>query len=247
MPIPIDDLNVLLIQVREAPEVAHHELTCVCEQTKLPPSRITTHNVADNPDLSWREIERADAVLIGGAGAHSAVDDDDFTDVLASHVRRMTDESKPLFGSCWGHQFIARALGGAVIKDPDRKEVGIVPVDLTDAAAADPLLEGCPASFDTLMGHEDRVTRLPAGAVELARSAVCDNQAFRVTGKPIWGTQFHSELSPARLLDRITRYRHYMPDDDEFEALKSALRPTPIASRIMHRFLQIAADLTPAR
>ena len=40
------------------------------------------------------------------------------------------------------------------------------------------------------MGHHDRVSVLPDGAVELARNDTAPYQAFRLDGLPIYGTQF---------------------------------------------------------
>jgi GMP synthase (glutamine-hydrolysing) len=91
------------------------------------------------------------------------------------------------------------------------------------------------------MGHEDRVARLPEGAIELAFSQVCRNQAFRMADAPVFGTQFHTELSPERLVERLSVYRKYTPDDGEFEAVKAGVRPTPDAERIMRNFLESVA------
>ncbi len=44
--------------------------------------------------------------------------------------------------------------------------------------------------------HVDAVTELPAGAVHLASSPGCENQAFRL-GRLAWGIQFHIETTPA--------------------------------------------------
>ena len=41
---------------------------------------------------------------------------------------------------------------------------------------------------------------------------------------------------------RLTMFRQYMPDDDEFEALKAAMRPTPDAGRIMGRLIDLIRD-----
>jgi len=233
---------VLLIQVRDTEDVARHERDCVLERTGLSSGQLDRVNLVDEPGFDFARIKDAGAVIIGGAGAHSAVDDNPWNDVLAEYVRRMVLLDKPLFGSCYGHQFMARALGGRVIRDPDRSEVGVRDITLTDAAGGDPIFGGGPTRFAALMGHNDRVETLPGGCVELARSEVCGNQAFRVEGKPVYGTQFHSELSPERLFERIEVYRHiYMPDDEEFARFKGSLRPAPEANQILRRFLERVA------
>ena len=68
------------------------------------------------------------------------------------------------------------------------------------------------------------------------------NQAFRLEGKPIYGTQFHTELSVDRLLERLAVYQSiYVPDDGEFGDLQERCRPTPEADQILSRFLDLYA------
>lgn len=234
------DLRVLLLQVRDAPEVAEHERLSVRTVTGLQPEQLDSINLVNEP-APWSRVQRADAVIIGGAGVHSAVNDDPFCQDLTALIRRMVDESVPLFGSCYGHQFIARALGGSVIHDMRHAEVGAIDVTATPEAGDDPIFGVCPARYTVLMGHQDRVDRLPQSAIELAYSDACRNQAFRIEGAPVWGTQFHSELTPERLMDRLRRYRQYAPDPAEFERIERALRTTPDAQRILRRFLSMCA------
>jgi GMP synthase-like glutamine amidotransferase len=71
--------------------------------------------------------------------------------------------------------------------------VGLLPVDLTDAAASDPVFEGAPESFPTLQWHGDTFD-LPEGATLLASSPAYRNQAFSY--KRAYGLQFHLEVTP---------------------------------------------------
>lgn len=245
MPSSFPSLKLLLLQVRESAQVAEHEKQCVVERCGIHGEQVRNINLVEHPTPEWSEVEVADAVIIGGAGVHSAVKDYPFTDHLAAMIQRMADAAKPLFGSCWGHQFMARALGGEAIHDPSRSEVGAHLVDLTDEGRNDPVFwlpddkAGFPSPFDVLLGHQDRVSRLPEGGLELASTDLCPNQAFRLEGLPIYGTQFHAELTEERLMERLMVYRHiYMPDAEEFEAMSRSLRPTPYAAQILRRFIE---------
>ena len=53
-----------------------------------------------------------------------------------------------------------------------------------------------PITPDVIQWHVDAIIDLPPGAVHLASSPVCDNQAFRL-GRLAWGIQFHIETTPA--------------------------------------------------
>lgn len=232
-------LQILLIQVRELPQVARHEQRCFLERLNIAPDGLRVHNLLTDPDIAWNAVADADAVFIGGSAAHSATDDHPYTEPMAHVIRRLVDVGKPTFGSCWGHQFMARALGGEVVADPATAEVGTFEIRLTPAGADDPLFRGFPARFPAHMGHHDRVSVLPPGGVELAGSDLCRNQVYRLAGKPIYGTQFHAEMNAANLVERLSFYRDsYLPSDDAFEALKRNPTPTPDTDRILRRFLE---------
>lgn len=229
--------QVLLIQVRENATVAQHEQACFLERLGLPERGLRAHNLYEAPQITWSDVADADVVLIGGSAVHSATETHAYTEPMAAVVRQLADAGKPTFGSCWGHQFIARALGGEVITDVATEEVGCFEVYITPAGAADPLLQGLPPKFAAHMGHHDRVAALPPGTVELAYSQRCRNQIFRIAGKPMYGAQFHAEMSAERLIERLGQYRaSYLPSDEEFERLRRNPLSTPDADRILHRF-----------
>ena len=231
-----DDMNVFLFQIRADNVAAKHERECILETGRIDRSQLSFVNLAIDPGCTADLCRDADAVLIGGSASHSVVNDDPFTENLISTVKAIVDRGQPLFGSCWGHQFIARALGGEVVTDVEHGEVGVVDVESTAHAGDDPLFAAMPDRYPVLMGHHDRVDRLPEGCSELAFSSTCRNQAFRLDGHPVYGTQFHAELLPDQLVERLTMFRQYMPDDEEFEALKASMRPTPEAGQLLRRF-----------
>lgn len=87
------------------------------------------------------------------------------------------DYQRPYFGFCLGHQLLAKALGGDV-GVARRPEIGVMPVEITEAGTASSLLENVPAEFQCLQWHSAEVTRLPEGAEVLCSSPACHVNAI---------------------------------------------------------------------
>ncbi|MCW2819598.1 MAG: synthase family protein, partial [Marmoricola sp.] len=102
--------------------------------------------------------------------------------------------------------------------------VGPLSVSLTAAGQQDPVLAGLPVDFAAYGGHKEAMVELPPTAVQLATSAACPVQAFRV-GANVYATQFHPELDVEGVCTRIEVYKDagYF-DPGEAEALKAVSR-----------------------
>ncbi len=99
---------------------------------------------------------------------------------------------KRVLGVCLGAQLIADVLGAKVMQNPER-EIGWWPVHATpDEPGAADSRYAFPARIDVLHWHGDTFT-LPPGAVRLAESAACPQQAF-AWGERVLGLQFHLEM-----------------------------------------------------
>lgn len=217
------------------------EQRCFIERAGLRADQFVSVNVAREP-LRPQQLDNADCVMVGGAGEYSAMDDPAWMPGLLDVLQRAADRGIPTFGSCWGHQVLARAFGGTVIHDKDNAELGCGTVHLTEAGQNDPLLAPFPSTFKANMGHHDRVSELPPGAVELARNDQ-PHQAFRLKGLPVYGTQFHSELDADSERERLIAYRDYyredMPDEDQFQAVLNALAETTEVDHLLRDFLTV--------
>jgi GMP synthase (glutamine-hydrolysing) len=242
MATPRSQLRLALIQVREDHVPLRQEQGCFIERCRVARRQFTFFNVVDNPVIRLADVESAHAVIIGGAGAYSVTENHPFTEPLRDVVLELIQRDRPVFGSCWGHQFLAAVTGGKVIEDEDRTEIGSTRIGLTSEGRADPLFEGFPESFFVQLGHKDRVSELADGWVDLAVSELCPNQAIRLSGKPVYGTQFHSEMNEDRLRERLEVYvDSYVPDREKFLQIIRALRPSIEADGLMRRFLELYA------
>ncbi len=239
MPTPRTRLRLVLIQVRNEIMPLKQEQSCFIERCRVARDQFDFINVVEEPDLRWSQVENAHAVIIGGAGAYSVTREHHFTQPLREVVGRLIEEGRPVFGSCWGHQFLADLGGGKVIEDKARSEVGTFPIRLTDEGIADPVFADFPGEFHVQLGHNDRVSQLGPGWLDLARSELCPCQVIRKAGKPVYGTQFHSEMDEERLRERILVYlEDYVADEEEHRKILWSLRPSLEADRILRNFLE---------
>jgi GMP synthase-like glutamine amidotransferase len=100
----------------------------------------------------------------------------------------------PLLGICLGAQLIASALGARVYPNKE-KEIGWFPVRVV-SGGADASSEGFRLPHEIRVFHWHGETfDLPPGAVRLASSEACENQAFQI-GQRVIGLQFHLETTP---------------------------------------------------
>ena len=100
---------------------------------------------------------------------------------------------KIVLGVCLGAQLISDVLGGEVRRNAER-EIGWFPVSLTPEQKGSSFFHGFPERFTPFHWHGDRFS-IPPGAVHLAGSEACDNQAFQF-GDRVLGMQFHLDYTP---------------------------------------------------
>lgn len=106
-------------------------------------------------------------------------------------IRAAVQEGVPVLGHCLGAQLMASALGGAVGPNA-QKEIGWGRVDIADNAQARAWF-GATRSFLAFHWHGETYS-LPEGAVSIASSPHCANQAF-VLERHL-GMQCHVEMTP---------------------------------------------------
>ncbi|HAT1660437.1 glutamine amidotransferase-related protein [Legionella pneumophila] len=146
------------------------------------------------------DIHAVDAYLISGS-RHGVNDNYPWIRKLEEFVRTLHASQKKLIGICFGHQLIAKALGGKVIKSPKGWGVGMSQNQIYQFKEWMSPSLNC---FNLLVSHQDQVIELPTGAEILAGSDFCPNYMmqigsfFSVQGHPEFTKSYSRDLMVSR-------------------------------------------------
>jgi len=100
---------------------------------------------------------------------------------------------QPLVGVCFGHQIMAEAFGGKVVKSDKGWGVGL---HVYDVAEPQPWMdEGTKVAVPA--SHQDQVIEIPRGARAVAGSAFTPAGILVYDDRPAISMQFHPEFDPA--------------------------------------------------
>lgn len=173
-------------------------------------------------------IHAADGWLLTGS-RHGAYEDHAFIPPLEDFIRDAFAASVPLVGICFGHQIIAQALGGKVVKHPDGWAVGAQDYDFGGEAVR------------LNAWHQDQVVVIPREAEVAASNDFCENAAL-VYGDRAFTVQAHPEFDDAFIRGLIdTRGRGVVPQpllDRARDRMGEAGGAAGIADRIESFFRQ---------
>ena len=237
-PNPSAERRFLLLQIRDEDDpMRNHEVGCFARSLGCESSQIEVHDLIGNqPDPQW--VLTFDAVLVGGSGDYSVAEGGTWLPDALLTFQYLFENSVPTFASCWGFQAFARAMGGRVVTDLDRAELGTISMHLTDAGKTDPIFGPLGSPFVGQLGHQDIVDELPESARLLASSERVANEAFTFPGKPIYATQFHPELTRDDLLKRMIAYPDYLEKITglTIEQFRKQCQQSPETSRLLKRF-----------
>ena len=118
-------------------------------------------------------------------------------------IRDAIQSGKPVLGVCLGAQLIASAMGARVYQN-DQKEIGWFPIQ--GIPSTDRMSFSFPPSAEVFHWHGETF-ELPSGAIHLARSEGCENQAFQL-GRSVIGLQFHLETTPQSAQKMVAHFQN---------------------------------------
>ena len=180
-------------------------------------------------------VHAADGWLITGS-RHGVYEDHMFLDPLIQFIQAAFAAEVPMVGICFGHQAIAKAMGGTVEKFEKGWSVGRQGYQM--------------AGEEIIMNawHQDQVTVKPALATRIASNGFCENAGL-LYGKRALSLQPHPEFDDTMLEGLIT-YRGSALPEDRLSYVKSQLGQRNdnrrIAATIADFFKSAHADTTQA-
>jgi len=187
-------MKIGILQTGHAPDIVLPELgdydTMMARMLDGHDFDFVTYSIVDEefPDGP----QDADGWLITGS-KHGAYEDHAWIPPLEDLIRAIHAEGLPMVGICFGHQIIAPALGGTVVKHPDGWRVGATEYDI----------EGTRLTLNAW--HQDQVIEAPKAAELVGRAKGCDIAALRY-GDRIFTVQPHPEFN-ATMMDRLIEHR----------------------------------------
>jgi len=155
-----------------------------------------------NDELSIDEIKALNPEKIILSPGPSTPDE---AGVTLEVIKEFAD-SKPIFGICLGHQSIAQAFGGEVIRAKNMMH------GKTSQVAVDretPIFKDLPSEFRATRYHSLTVNKenLPSNIIATSHSIDDDEiMSLQIKDKPIYGVQFHPESI-------MSEYGHEMLDN----------------------------------
>ena len=182
------------------------------------------------PETSVLPLVEAFDVLVIMGGPMSVHDEAEFPWLRSEKalIAAAVEAGKKVLGICLGAQLVAEVMGGRVYPNPV-KEIGFWPVRWTVEAIKrfsyldEEVFQEWSEEAIRLFSHLDEEVfhwhgetfDLPPGAILLASSEGCVNQAFRV-GDNVLALQFHPEVTPGIIDDMIRFEGHELEEEGPY-------------------------------
>ncbi len=97
----------------------------------------------------------------------------------------------PILGICYGMQLVCDSLGGKV-ESTQTREYGRA---FCEVSTPDPLFNDFPGNAQVWMSHGDQVQQVSDDFVGIARTDTCPVAAIKHKTRPVYGLQFHPEVT----------------------------------------------------
>ena len=147
---------------------------------------IDVYNIYKN--IFPEKLTYYNAFLITGS-AHGVYEKHSWIEKLFEVIKKIVQIKIPLLGICFGHQAIAQALGGNVVKSSKGWGIGIKEIITKNPNS----LLGNFKKLNLIFFHQDQVVKLPQNAELIAGNSFCNISSFSICDK-VLAIQGHPEF-----------------------------------------------------
>lgn len=162
---------------------------------------------------------------------YSVHDDEAWIRSLETFIRDVAAKEVPFVGICFGHQLLAKALGGEVVISESGWEVGIKEIQLSTGISFFPDDLG---SYSVINSHTEQIRTPPKGATVIGWSEHCP-VSMMVVGSSMLGIQGHPEMSK--------EYAEALINSRSGSSIPYEVAAQGVASLVVHADSQVVADL----
>lgn len=145
-------------------------------------------------------IDACDGYIYSGS-RYGAYDDIAWIPALEAFIRQQMDQQRAQFGICFGHQIMAQALGGRVVKSDKGWGCGVQQYKIDAPALTGNSGDG-PREVNVLVMHQDQVVDLPSDANAIGGNQFCPFGVIEYKQAAL-SSQFHPEFSNAYVSDLL--------------------------------------------
>ena len=130
------------------------------------------------------DLEKSDAFILSGRRKNAQK----MNAINSEIINHVISEKKPLLGICYGAEILALTLGGTI-----RKSQAIVKgIHTVNVKTSNPL---CHNDIQAYQSHSYEIAKLGIKLENFATSDTCQYEIIKHKTLPIFGTQFHPEMS----------------------------------------------------
>jgi GMP synthase-like glutamine amidotransferase len=194
--------------------------------------KFTNLMTAARPDWSYKVYDctrnefpksasECNGYVLGGSPA-SVNDDEPWIANLLALIRKFDIANIPMIGCCFGHQAIAKALGGAVSKNPNGWGFGVAP---THIQLNESWMDPAQSTLNLFAAHSEQVTALPSKALIVGGDDFCPMASFTVGGHFLT-TQYHPEMTKPFFVGLTHAFEDYIGTDVAIKARQHAENKT---------------------
>ncbi len=165
------------------------------EALEIDKDEVDVHRVFE--DLKFPEDEDLAGIIISGSPS-MITENLTWSKKTKEWLKPHLEKKTPILGVCYGHQLLAKLLGGTVDWNPKGREIGQVTLCLNENTKHDLLFseyyQRNQMSLELYASHMQSVTSLPENIKILGYTRLDSHHCFNYNDH-VWGFQFHPEFT----------------------------------------------------